>query len=151
MGAGGLLVGAIGPVSIWRTRTGRGWTWKGRLSELGVVSLFAGIFSPTPDCSMPECLFQLGQFGLFVLQGSFAAGFGCVDEIVRFGTAESTHLHASTESSLVPLRLQFGSKQRLSIEFRFERNCLVVLDPILMSHSLLKARHLAAVCEGKQS
>jgi cellulose synthase/poly-beta-1,6-N-acetylglucosamine synthase-like glycosyltransferase len=30
MGAGGLLVGAIGPVSIWRTRTGRGWTWKGR-------------------------------------------------------------------------------------------------------------------------
>jgi hypothetical protein len=25
-----LLVGAIGPVSIWRTRTGRGWTWKGR-------------------------------------------------------------------------------------------------------------------------
>jgi hypothetical protein len=30
MGAGGLLVGAIGPVSICRTRTGRGWTWKGR-------------------------------------------------------------------------------------------------------------------------
>ena len=30
MGAGGLLVGAIGPVSIWRTRTGRGGTWKGR-------------------------------------------------------------------------------------------------------------------------
>lgn len=30
MGAGGLLVGAIGPVSIWRTYTGRGWTWKGR-------------------------------------------------------------------------------------------------------------------------
>ena len=30
MGIGGLLVGAIGPVSIWRTRTGRGWTWKGR-------------------------------------------------------------------------------------------------------------------------
>ena len=30
MGVGGLLVGAIGPVSIWRTRTGRGWTWKGR-------------------------------------------------------------------------------------------------------------------------
>ena len=30
MGAGGLLVGAIAPVSIWRTRTGRGWTWKGR-------------------------------------------------------------------------------------------------------------------------
>lgn len=30
MGAGGLLVGAIGPVSVWRTTTGRGWTWKGR-------------------------------------------------------------------------------------------------------------------------
>ena len=30
MGVGGLLVGAIGPVSIWRTSTGRGWTWKGR-------------------------------------------------------------------------------------------------------------------------
>ena len=30
MGAGGLLVGSIGPVSIWRTYTGRGWTWKGR-------------------------------------------------------------------------------------------------------------------------
>ncbi|QNI48817.1 beta-glycosyltransferase/ family 2 [Synechococcus sp. A15-60] len=30
MGAGGLLVGAIGPVSVWRTLTGRGWTWKGR-------------------------------------------------------------------------------------------------------------------------
>lgn len=30
MGAGGLVVGAIGPVSVWRTLTGRGWTWKGR-------------------------------------------------------------------------------------------------------------------------
>ena len=30
MGAGGLLLGAIGPVSVWRTLTGRGWTWKGR-------------------------------------------------------------------------------------------------------------------------
>ena len=30
MGAGGLLVGAIGPVSVWRTTTGQGWTWKGR-------------------------------------------------------------------------------------------------------------------------
>jgi cellulose synthase/poly-beta-1,6-N-acetylglucosamine synthase-like glycosyltransferase len=30
MGAGGMVVAAIGPVSVWRTRTGRGWTWKGR-------------------------------------------------------------------------------------------------------------------------
>ena len=30
MGAGGLLVGAIGLTSVWRTLTGRGWTWKGR-------------------------------------------------------------------------------------------------------------------------
>jgi glycosyltransferase involved in cell wall biosynthesis len=30
MGAGGLLVGAIAPTSVWRTLTGRGWTWKGR-------------------------------------------------------------------------------------------------------------------------
>ena len=30
MGAGGLLIGAIGPVSVWRTLTGQGWTWKGR-------------------------------------------------------------------------------------------------------------------------
>jgi hypothetical protein len=30
MGVGGLIVGAIGPVSVWRTLTGRGWTWKGR-------------------------------------------------------------------------------------------------------------------------
>lgn len=30
MGAGGLVVAAIGPVSVWRTLTGRGWTWRGR-------------------------------------------------------------------------------------------------------------------------
>jgi H+/Cl- antiporter ClcA len=30
MGLGGLLVGAIGPTSTWRSLTGRGWTWKGR-------------------------------------------------------------------------------------------------------------------------
>ncbi len=30
MGLGGLVVGAIGPTSVWRTRSGRGWTWKGR-------------------------------------------------------------------------------------------------------------------------
>lgn len=30
MGAGGLVVGAIGPISVWRTLTGRGWTWRGR-------------------------------------------------------------------------------------------------------------------------
>ena len=30
MGLGGLVVGAIGPTSVWRTLTGRGWTWKGR-------------------------------------------------------------------------------------------------------------------------
>jgi hypothetical protein len=30
MGAGGLLVGALGPTSVWRTLTGQGWTWKGR-------------------------------------------------------------------------------------------------------------------------
>jgi glycosyltransferase involved in cell wall biosynthesis len=30
MGAGGLLVGAIGPTSVLRSLTGRGWTWKGR-------------------------------------------------------------------------------------------------------------------------
>lgn len=30
MGAGGLIVAAIGPVSVWRTLTGRGWTWRGR-------------------------------------------------------------------------------------------------------------------------
>ena len=30
MGAGGLLVGAIAPASVWRSLTGRGWTWKGR-------------------------------------------------------------------------------------------------------------------------
>lgn len=50
--------------------------------ELGVMSLFAGIFSPTPQRSMPECFLQLGQFGLLVLQGSLAASLGCIDEIV---------------------------------------------------------------------
>jgi hypothetical protein len=30
MGAGGLVVAAIGPLSVWRTLSGRGWTWKGR-------------------------------------------------------------------------------------------------------------------------
>jgi hypothetical protein len=30
MGIGGLLVGAIGPTSVLRSLTGRGWTWKGR-------------------------------------------------------------------------------------------------------------------------
>jgi hypothetical protein len=30
MGAGGLVVTALGPTSVWRTLTGRGWTWKGR-------------------------------------------------------------------------------------------------------------------------
>ena len=30
MGMGGLLVGAIGPTSVLRSLTGRGWTWKGR-------------------------------------------------------------------------------------------------------------------------
>ena len=30
MGLGGLLVGAIGPTSVLRSLTGRGWTWKGR-------------------------------------------------------------------------------------------------------------------------
>jgi len=30
MGAGGLVVASIGPVSVWRTLSGRGWTWKGR-------------------------------------------------------------------------------------------------------------------------
>ena len=30
MGAGGLVVMALGPTSVWRTLTGRGWTWKGR-------------------------------------------------------------------------------------------------------------------------
>jgi len=30
MGAGGLVVGVLGPVSVWRTLSGRGWTWKGR-------------------------------------------------------------------------------------------------------------------------
>jgi hypothetical protein len=30
MGAGGLVVGVMGPTSVWRTLSGRGWTWKGR-------------------------------------------------------------------------------------------------------------------------
>ena len=30
MGAGGLIVAAIVPTSVWRTLTGRGWTWRGR-------------------------------------------------------------------------------------------------------------------------
>ena len=30
MGAGGLVVAALAPTSVWRTLTGRGWTWKGR-------------------------------------------------------------------------------------------------------------------------
>ena len=30
MGAGGLVVAGIGPTSVWRTLSGRGWTWKGR-------------------------------------------------------------------------------------------------------------------------
>jgi hypothetical protein len=30
MGVGGLVVAAIGPVSVWRTLSGRRWTWKGR-------------------------------------------------------------------------------------------------------------------------
>jgi glycosyltransferase involved in cell wall biosynthesis len=30
MGAGGLVVGVLGPTSAWRTLSGRGWTWKGR-------------------------------------------------------------------------------------------------------------------------
>jgi len=34
MGVGGLLVGAIAPVSVWRSITGRGWTWKGRSLSL---------------------------------------------------------------------------------------------------------------------
>jgi cellulose synthase/poly-beta-1,6-N-acetylglucosamine synthase-like glycosyltransferase len=30
MGAGGLVLAALAPTSVWRTLTGRGWTWKGR-------------------------------------------------------------------------------------------------------------------------
>lgn len=30
MGAGGLVIAALGPTSVWRTLSGRGWTWKGR-------------------------------------------------------------------------------------------------------------------------
>ncbi len=29
-GLGGLMIAAIAPVSIWKTSTGQGWTWKGR-------------------------------------------------------------------------------------------------------------------------
>ena len=29
-GLGGLIIGALAPVSVWRTLTGRGWTWRGR-------------------------------------------------------------------------------------------------------------------------
>ena len=40
MGAGGLVVGALGPTSAWRTLSGRGWTWKGR--ALGPDGTLAG-------------------------------------------------------------------------------------------------------------
>ena len=30
MGMGGLIVAAIAPTSVWRSLTGKGWTWKGR-------------------------------------------------------------------------------------------------------------------------
>jgi len=30
MGAGGLILAALAPTSVWRSLTGRGWTWKGR-------------------------------------------------------------------------------------------------------------------------
>ena len=46
------------------------------------MPLFACIFSTTPQRSVPECFFQLGQSGLLVLQRSFAACLGCIDEIV---------------------------------------------------------------------
>jgi cellulose synthase/poly-beta-1,6-N-acetylglucosamine synthase-like glycosyltransferase len=29
-GLGGLVIGAIAPVSVWKTLSGRGWTWRGR-------------------------------------------------------------------------------------------------------------------------
>jgi hypothetical protein len=29
-GIGGLVIGAIAPVSVWKTLSGRGWTWRGR-------------------------------------------------------------------------------------------------------------------------
>lgn len=29
-GVGGLVIGAIAPVSVWKTLSGRGWTWRGR-------------------------------------------------------------------------------------------------------------------------
>ena len=62
---------------------------------------------------MPECFFQLRQFGLLVLQGSLATGFGCVDEIVCLGAAESTHLNASTSLSLVLLKLNWARSKDL--------------------------------------
>ena len=39
MGVGGLIVGAIAPTSVWRSLTGRGWTWKGRsLAPVAIAS-----------------------------------------------------------------------------------------------------------------
>ena len=55
MGVGGLLVGAIGPVSIWRPH-GTGMDRKGR-AQIRVMALFACIFSPSPKCSVSECFF----------------------------------------------------------------------------------------------
>ena len=30
MGLGGILIGVLGPISVLKTLTGKGWTWKGR-------------------------------------------------------------------------------------------------------------------------
>ena len=30
MGVGGMIIGLIAPTSVWKSLTGRGWTWKGR-------------------------------------------------------------------------------------------------------------------------
>ena len=30
MGVGGMIIGMIAPASVWKSLTGRGWTWKGR-------------------------------------------------------------------------------------------------------------------------
>ena len=30
MGIGGVIIGLIAPTSVWKSLTGRGWTWKGR-------------------------------------------------------------------------------------------------------------------------
>jgi hypothetical protein len=30
MGVGGIIIGLIAPTSVWKSLTGRGWTWKGR-------------------------------------------------------------------------------------------------------------------------